>query len=120
MGGNPFLFVTSPLVVVFKVNLQRGLAQPGESDAVVSGHAHRPALRFALQTMKAKTRNVHVLGAHRQLEQVEDTRAFRDPIGADAASLAGEVKLLKSFMPEAADHALGVNYMIYVVNQIVV
>ena len=83
-------------------------------------NAHRPALRFALQTMKAKTRNVHVLGAHRQVEQLQDTRAFRDPIGADAASLAGEVKLLKSFMPEAADHALSVNYMIYVVNQIVV
>jgi hypothetical protein len=41
-------------------------------------------------------------------------------IGADAASLAGEVKLLKSFMPEAADHAWSVKYMVYIVNQIVV
>src|ERR1035437_1894971 len=48
MGGNPFLFVTSPLVVVFKVNLQRVLAQPGESDAVVSGQRPPPRASVCL------------------------------------------------------------------------
>jgi hypothetical protein len=40
-------------------------------------------------------------------------------IGADPACPAGQVNLLKPFMPEAANHASSVNSLVYSVNRIV-
>src|ERR1700757_947467 len=109
MGGNPFLFITRSLMVVFKIDLQGVFAQPAESNAAVSHHPYRPAFRAAMQAMEAKSRDVHLFRTGGHFQQLQDARALPSLIGSDPARLAGQVELLKSFMPEAANHSFECN-----------
>src|SRR5271157_961614 len=93
-----------PLVVVLKIDIHSVLARPAESDAVIPAHAQRPAFRTTLQSVKTKACDVQVLRPLRHFQQLQDTHALPDVIGADPACLAGAVDLFKPFMPEAADH----------------
>jgi hypothetical protein len=47
---------------------------------------------------------------------LQDTHALPDLPGADPVCLAGEVNLRKPFMPEAIDHTISVNRLVYYVN----
>src|SRR5580698_6858703 len=72
-GGSPFfLSINFPLMVVFKIDVQGPFARPAESDPVITGHAHRPALRVALQAVEAKAGDVHILGMARYFQQLQD------------------------------------------------
>jgi len=87
-------------MVVFKIDIQSVFARPAEGDPEISGHAHRPALRAALQAVEAIPGDVQVFGPPRRFQQLEDAHAFPDVVGANPARLASEVKLFKTFMPE--------------------
>src|ERR1035438_6088619 len=116
-GGRPFfLSITPSLMVVFIIDIQCVFARPSESDPVIPRHPHRPAFRVALQAVKAKACDVHVLRSLRYVQQLQDTHALPDLIGADPACLCGEMNLFKPFMSEAADHSLTVNLLVYSVN----
>src|SRR6266851_2087094 len=55
--------------------------------------------------MEAKPRDVHVLGATRYFQQLQDAHALSDMTGTDPACLASEVEFFGPFMPKAADHS---------------
>jgi hypothetical protein len=69
-----------------------------------------------LQSVEAKARDVYVRRLHRCFQQLQDTHALPDTIGADPACLAAEVNFFKPFMSEAADHSFSVNALVYSVN----
>jgi len=69
-----------------------------------------------LQAVEAKACDVHVLGPRCNFQQLQDAHAFPEMIGADAACLPGEMNFHKPFMPEAADHGMSVNVLVYSVN----
>jgi hypothetical protein len=50
--------------------------------------------------VEAKACNVHILGLSCNFQQLQNTHALPDMIGADPASLSGEVNFFKPFMPE--------------------
>src|ERR1039457_3175472 len=117
MGGSPFfLSMASSLMVVFKIDIQRVFTRPAEGNPAVPSHPHRPAWRFALQALVGKSRDIHILGVPRYVQQLQDAHAFPDIGGADPACRAGAVNLFKPFMPEAAAHSLSVNVLDYSVN----
>src|SRR6266404_1763870 len=89
-------------------NYRITFAWSGESDPVIPGYAHRPAFRAALQAVKAKTRDVHVLRLPRYFQQLQDAHALPEMAGADPARLAGTVDLFKPPVPEATDHSFSV------------
>ena len=103
-------------MVVLKIDIQSVLTRPAESDPAIPSHAHGPAFRLAFEAVEAKARDVHVLRPPRHLQQLQDTHALPDLAGADPARLAGEVNLLKPFVPETADHSLSVKSLVYSVN----
>jgi hypothetical protein len=104
------------LVVILKINLQGVFACPAERDPVIPGDAHRPALWAAVQAVEAKACDVHILGPSRYFQQLQDTHALPDLIGADPARLASEVDLFEPLMTEAPDYCFSVNYLVYSVN----
>jgi hypothetical protein len=69
-----------------------------------------------LQAVKAKACDVHVLRLLRYVQQLQDTHALPDLIGANPACLRGEMNLFKPFMSEATDHSSTVNLLVYSVN----
>jgi hypothetical protein len=89
-------------MVVFEIDIQGVLARPTERDPIVSRHAHRPTRRFRLQAVKAKSRDIHVLGPLRYFQQLQDAHAFPDMGGTDAAGATGAMNLFKPLMLEAA------------------
>lgn len=106
-------------MVVFKIDIMRVLARPAERDAVVSGDAHGPPPRVAVQTVEPETCHIHVFRLRRHLQRLKDTHALPDVFGADPVCLAGEVDLFKPSIPEAGDHSSTVNRKPYSVNYIV-
>jgi hypothetical protein len=50
--------------------------------------------------VEAKARDIHVRRLSRYFQQLQDTHALPDMIGADPARLAGQVYFFKPFMPE--------------------
>ena len=60
-----------------------------------------------------KACDVHILRPPSYFQQLQEAYALPDMIGTDPACFAGEVNLLEPLMPEAADHALSVNGLVY-------
>ncbi len=102
-----------PLVIILVVDFGGAFAEPAECDAVVSRHEDRPAFWVAMQTVKMKPRDVHVLGPLRYFQQLQDAYALPYLVGTNPASSASAVKLFNAFVPEAADHGQSVNILVY-------
>jgi len=96
-------------MIIFKINTEGVFAGPGKSDPVVRCHPNRPPFWVALQAMKAKARNTHILRPSRDFQQLQDTNTFSGVIGTDPAGFACKVDLFKSLVPEASDHCLSVS-----------
>src|SRR5260370_30270680 len=62
----------SSLMVVFKIDIQSIFTRPAESDPVIPSHAHRPALRAALQAVEAKSCDVYVLPPPPYIQPFQD------------------------------------------------
>ena len=106
-------------MVVFKIDIMRVFAGPAERDAVVSGNAHVPSPRVAVQTVEPVTCHIHVFRLRCHLQQLKDTHALPHILGADPVCLTGEVDFFKPSIPEADDHFSTVNRKSCDVNQIV-
>jgi hypothetical protein len=91
-------------MVILKIDIMRVFTQPTERDPLISGDAHGPSPRGAVQTMESIACNVHVLWLRCHFQRLKDTHALPDIFGADPASFAGEVDLFKPFISEACDH----------------
>jgi len=105
-------------MVVLEIDIQGGFARPAEGDPVIPGHPHRPTFRFALQAVEVKTGDVQLLRTTCYFQQLQDANALSDMIGANPASLAGEINLFKSLVSELADHFRSVDYLVYSVKRL--
>jgi len=92
-------------MVILKIDVQGGFILPAEGDPVIPGHPQRPSFRFALQAVKVKAGDVQLLRLTCDFQQLQDAYALPEMIGANPAGLAGEIYLLKSLVPEGADHS---------------
>ena len=89
-------------MIVFKIHIHRADIRPTEGNPVVSCHVHRPSLRLALQAVKTKPRDIHLLRSLCDFQQLQDTYTLSDVLSAYPAGLAGEEKFFKTFVPEGA------------------
>jgi hypothetical protein len=68
--------------------------------------------------VEVKAGDVQLLRLACHFQQLQDSNALSDMIGANPAGPASEVKLLQSLVPESADHSCSVDYLVYTVNHL--
>ena len=105
-------------MVILEIDIHGGFARPAEGDPVIPGHTQRPSSWFALQAVEVKAGDVQLLRLTCGLHQLQDTNALSDMIWANPAGFACEINLLKSLVPERADHSCSVDYLVYSVKRL--
>ena len=63
-----------------------------------------------------KTGDIHVLGRHGHIQQLQHASTLANVDRADASCSTRRVQLVQTLVAEAADHALSVNQLVYGVN----
>jgi hypothetical protein len=100
-------------MIVLEIDIQGGFTSPAEGNPVIPAHPHRPSFRFALQAVEVEAGDIQLLRQARDFKQLQNANALPYLIGANPASLAGEVNLLKPLVPERANHFRSVDYLVY-------
>jgi hypothetical protein len=66
--------------------------------------------------VEPKAGDIHIRRLRGHLQQLQNTHGLPDLIRANTPRPACKVELFEPFVPEAADHRLSVDYLVYSVN----